>query len=195
MIMTDKDLFTLVGCGVAIIILTVVMISKYVNWLPFKVMQVKSSGGKKVLLRKRLPNGNRYFVAKMDDKDGVWNEKAGLLGKDNKGRVTIPQKAFGYEFGCKIVEFDSFGNLYCPDGSIITGFDAKNLQDLLDREAQKPAEENGMEKLKFILAIITFFGLLVVGFLVFKNSQKTDLLIEGFNNLQNVLVNSTVHTV
>jgi len=69
------------------------------------------------------------------------------------------------------------------------------LQDLIDREAQKPADNNRMETLKMVLALITLVGVVVVGFLVFKNSQKTDMLIAGFNNLQNVLVNSTVHTV
>ena len=191
----SNELMIIIGTYALTFIIPIIFLGKYLNWLPFKVMSVKSSGGKKILLRKRLPNGNRYFVGKMIDEDSVWNEKAGLLDKDNKGRITIPHKAIHQEWGCKLVEFDSDGTLYCPDGTMITGFDAKHLQDLIDRESQKPAEDNGTEKLKLILAIGTFLGLLIVGFLVFKNSQKSDMIIEHFNTLQNILVNSTVHNL
>jgi len=193
--MISNEILTLVGCGLGLLILPIIIINKYLNGLPFKVMSCRGSGGKKVIIRKRLPIGNQYFTGYMDDKDNVWNEKKGFLAKDEKGRVTVPHKAIHNEWGCRLIELDSQGNLYCPDGSLVTGFDAKHLQDLFERESQKPAENNKMEQIKLILAILSFVGILAIGFLTFKNSQKSDLIIAGFNNLQSILINTTVHTV
>lgn len=190
-----SELMILIGSGVGLIIGSMILVSKPLSWLPFKVMRVKSSGGKKILMRERKPSGNTYTVANIENsKDAIWNDKKGFF-EDDKGRVTFPHEAIHTEWGCKILEFDAEGNLYCPNGKIITGFDPKHMQDLLNREAEKPPENSGMEKLKLFLAVFTFIGLLIIGFLVFKNSQKSDMIIESFNQLQNVMINSTVHTV
>jgi hypothetical protein len=190
-----SEILMQIGIGLGIVLISIVGISKPLNWLPFKVIKVKSSGGKKILMRERRPAGNVYYVASMSGLDAIWNDKIGFF-KDDKGRITIPHKAIHTEFGgCKVVEFDEKGRLYCPNGDIISGFDPKHYQDLLDRESQKPAENSAMEKLKLFLAIFTFIGLLVIGFLVFKNSQKSDMIIESFNNLQQIMINSTVQTV
>lgn len=192
----DNALLMQIGSYVLVFIIPIIFLSKYLDWLPFKVMRVKSSGGKKVLLRKRLPVGNKYFVASMDDKDGVWNEKAGILDKNNKGRITIPHDAIHTEFGgCKVVEFDSEGRLYNPDGTIVSGFDAKHLQDLLEREAEKPDTDDGTKKLTIILILVSILAAGISAYLAFKNSQKMDALLAAYDGLKQVLINTTVHNI
>lgn len=164
----------------------------YLDWLPFKILRVRSSGGKKILGRKRLPVRNRYYVGRVEGKDIVFKEDTDK-GKGGQ-RLTIHASDIHHEL-CDIIEYDTDGIIYRPDGKIVSGFDPGHTQDLYLRESEKPPENNGAEKLKIFLAIASIIGLIGVGYLEFKNSQKLDTLLGMYDGLRQVLINSTVKTI
>ena len=193
--MLDNTILTYIGIGLALIFIPIIFLSKSLDWIPFKIFRVRGSHGKLLLVRKRLPVHNRYYVAKMIGEDAIWDEKEGLFSEKKEHRVTVLQQGIHTEYGCKIIEIDSNGKLYCPSDIIVSGFDAEHLQDLLNREAEKPPETNATENLKLILAFGTILLTLLVGYLTFKNSQKLDLLVQQGKDLANILVNNTVHNI
>lgn len=176
-----------------VMIITLLFAGMKTDWLLFKILRVQTNRSKNILVRKRLPTGNLYYIAKKDrEKDILIHDK---LWSTEGSRITLKAQAIHTEFGCKLIEIDADNRLYCPDGSIVRGFDARHIQDLFKREAEKPPENNNAENLKLFLAFLGILLSIIAIYFAFKNSQKLDLIIGNINILGQQFVNASTSNI
>lgn len=157
-----------IGSGVVLMWIVIMFMNFILGGLLGPFMKVKASRGSKVLVRVRNPIQDYFRAGSIEEGYLVFKDKQKTVRRINMKSGVVSRAATIYW-----VEVDDEKNCLFmrSDGSAIATHDPAKTDSLLTRALYKPGllGDNTI-KIILLLVIITFVGVLAVGYLVFKQS-------------------------
>ena len=122
--------------------------------------KVKASRGKKVLVKARGPNTDYFSTGKIVDGWLIFKD----IDKDVK-RIKWNNRCVYRMLNINVVDVDDISNsLITRDYSVITGYDAKQVDHTINRAMQKPEAYNMKEQIQFFIVIGIAIGMALLLF-------------------------------
>jgi len=161
----------------------------------WKYLKVRTSFGSKILVKIRSKLRDHYAIGWVED--GFLCHKL----KKEKGTTTIrrklpdKEKVFYRCLGVFWVDVDEDTNAICTvDYGGITGYDAENFNDLLERAIMKPNINNGFEKIVIAALVIVVILAAAAAYLSYMGYSNTNIIKAGLESLKTA-VQATQQTV
>lgn len=170
-----------------ILILAIGFFSVLLKGFFWKYLKVRTSFGSKIMVKIRSKLRDYYAVGWVED--GFLCHKL----KKEKGTTTIRRKlpdkskVFYRCLGVYWVDVDEDTNGICTvDYEGITGYDAENFNDLLERAIMKPNINNGFEKIviaALVIVIILAAASAYLSYMGYSNTQTIKLGVDGLKTI------------
>lgn len=162
-----------------VMVLTVLLLSFLERGFFWKYLRVRLSFGRLVLCKVRAINRDYFRTGQIIEGFLVYKSKEG-----NK-RIKLDKSDVFYRvMGTSWIDIDEEKNAICKvDYDSIEGFDAIKYNNLFLRALYKPSIAEPKDKIIIGGIIIIGIVLLVVAYLVYKNSGEILLIKEAVNNL------------
>jgi hypothetical protein len=192
---TLKLIFTQTISYATVLILAIGFFSVLLKGFFWKYLKVRTSFGNKVLVKIRSKLRDYYAIGWVED--GFLCHKL----KKDKTKTTIRrklpdnEKVFYRCLGVFWVDVDEDTNAICNvDYGSITGYDAENFNDLLERAIMKPNINNGFEKIVIAALVIIIILAAASAYLSYMGYSNTNIIKAGLETLKTA-VQATQQTI
>lgn len=168
-----NDILLQVGAYAAVLLMGFLLF----NWLSggtlTKMMKVKMSRGRKLLVRVRGVQGDHFLVGEIFEGFLVYKDRSG-----NNRRIVFNDRAFIVRaMGVGTVDVDDEKNaIVKPDFTTVSGFDAVKYDNLLTRALMAANPIDNKILIIIVLSALTLLAVIIVGILVFKLTGQVHAL-------------------
>lgn len=138
----------------------------------WKFLKVRLSFGRLILVKIKSKIRDHYSIGEIQDNWLVFK-----VHKEQR-RINVKKSDIFYRsIGVTWVDMDEETNaLFKPNYKGVEGYDAVKFQHLYTRALYRPTIASNKDKLIIGLMILTVLGLLIIGYMVYKNTQAIELL-------------------
>lgn len=155
----------------AIIILVISLIMKGFFW---KYLKVRMSFGRLCMVKVRNVMTDYFAIGSVDENFLIYKHK----GTDKRLHMSGHKKLFYRCMGVNWIDVDEDKNaIFTADYEPVPGFDSRKFSDLLSRALMRPAINSKKEQIMFICILLMVGLLLVAIFLLYKNMQASETVI------------------
>lgn len=181
-----KDGLMIIGSYIGVIALTFGALQFFSVGFLFSWLRVKTSRGKKILVKVKGRTQDYYVAGKIDQGFLSYKDNA-----KNKRRVKLPRDCLYRSIGVHIVDVDEETNAVLKlNYDSVSGFDAIKFDSLFVRALYKPVVFDGKEKTILMILIALAIGIVVLGFLLVQQGEQITLIADKLgNSLKEVAVN------
>lgn len=164
----------------------------FFNWLSngylIKLISVKSSRGKKILIHIKSKLQYYIVIGKLEGDFIVYIDREARANKQKTPkRVVIDSQGFYRDLGVWNVNIDeASNNIFKPTGETIPGFDAIKYANLYERALLKPTPEM-KDKIFIIIILIIVIISLFLCIALFVKVQQLDIAIKGLSQVSKVV--------
>lgn len=170
----DNPLFNQIINNVALLLISLLLVSLIQKGFFWKFFRVKISFGKLVLIKIRAVNRDHFAVGQVIDDFLVHKTKTGAK------RFKIPSSEIFYRvLGTAWCDYDEkTGAFVKPDFSAVSGFDPEAFDNLFIRTLFRPAENDAWKKtvIGLLIGILVIVG--IVGFIAFLDYRVSQQMVQ-----------------
>ena len=162
-----------------VMLITIFLVGIFQKGFFFYFLRCKLSFGRLILIKLRAINRDHYAVGRIEEGFLIFKSPAGTK------RLKIKDSSFFYKsIGIMWVDINEETNALCKaDYTTVSGFDPIKHEELLIRALYKPGLNDKTQKIMIGLLVLVVSGLVVLGFLVYKNGTVLQGLTPAINNL------------
>lgn len=172
-----------VGMFAGLVIFTLMLVNFLQGGYLFPALRVKTSGGRRILVRLRSLTTEHFKVGRVQDTTLIFKG----LDKEIK-RLTISNDYIFRGGGVYyvVVDAEKYAVVKRFDFSTVTGWDPTKWNNLLTRALTKPQILDTRAQLMLLGLVIVIIGLVVVGLMVKSNGDKITALSLAYQAAQTV---------
>lgn len=182
-----NDIFLFMGSYLIIVLGCLVFFNWLSNGYLIKLISVKSSRGRKILIHIRSKLQYYTITGALEGDFIVYMDREAKRNKQKTPkRVVIDSAGFFRDLGVWNVNIDeASNNILKPTGETIAGFDAIKYANLYERALLKPTPEN-KEKIIVIIVLIVVIIVLFLGIANLVRLQQIDGAIKALGQVGKV---------
>ena len=162
-----------------VMLITIFLVGIFQKGFFFYFLRCKLSFGRLILIKLRAINRDHYAVGRIEEGFIIFNSPAGVK------RIRIKDSSYFYKsIGIMWIDIEEETNALCKANySTASGFDAIKHEELLTRALYKPGLNDKSQKIMLGLLVMAVAGLVILGFLIYKNGTVLQGLTPAINNL------------